>query len=322
MKRNLTFFFTSGLVALMCFLLQTCKKDNICCKEEVCENFPKKEGIGVSIITQKPFQRHAPCFNPNNSDEFIYVKEDNNKYQLIKYNINSKIEIILLDNTVIVGQPKWGSNGWIVFTSNDYQVNLLKDDGLNFKKITSVGYFLYPDWYNDSILSVEFSYNLGVPYFHCRINNIGQILDTIRNSSFTLGTVNKLNEEAYLEYRDNPNIIFKNANNNLFNLTSFNFNGRNRIEGIYWHLNNNDVFFSTYREGLYKINKNTRNNSKIKCGCDSRSYRYLSISPDGKKIIVERVDATNFQNKTGSWTEEGKIFIMDIDGKNERNVFE
>ena len=99
-------------------------------------------------------------------------------------------------------------------------------------------------------------------------------------------------------------------------------NGRFQITGIDWHPNNIDIYYSTYREGLFKVNKNSKIVTKIKCGCDSRSYRYLSISPDGSKIIVERVDATEYQNNTGSWTEEGKIIIMDIDGSNERNIFE
>jgi hypothetical protein len=226
----------------------------------------------------------------------------------------------LIDNTKIIGQPKWGKNGWIVYVSNDYQINIVKSDGSINKKITSSNRFLYPDWLNDSILIVEFTYNLGAPYYYCRLSINGNIIDTLINKTFTLGSVNSMNEEVYLEYRDNPNVIFKGISQSI--LTNFSFTGRNRIEGLFWHPNNNEIFWSTYRDGLFKINKNSKTVTKIKEGCDSRSYRYLSISPDGNNIIVERVDATDYYNKTGSWTEEGKIYLLNIDGKNERNIFE
>ncbi|MFN4785342.1 MAG: hypothetical protein ACK5EQ_05950 [Bacteroidota bacterium] len=320
MKRFLTFLFTSGLIAMVCLFLQTCKKDKVCRLDDKCENFPKPEG-GISTIKQKNIQKHAPCFNPNNSNEIVYVKEENNKFQLIKFNIQSKVETVLLNNTNIVGQPKWGKNGWIAFISNDYQINLLKDDGSLNKKITSSNYYLYPAWVNDSSLSVEFSFNLGVPYFYCKINTNGLILDTIRNSSFRNGSVNSNNESAFQLYTANPSINLR-LDKNVSQVIELENNGRFQITGIDWHPNNIDIYYSTYREGLFKVNKNSKIVTKIKCGCDSRSYRYLSISPDGSKIIVERVDATEYQNNTGSWTEEGKIIIMDIDGSNERNIFE
>jgi len=330
MKKLIKHILTAGLFALLLFTFQTCKKDKICCLEcDKCENFPKKEGIGVSIITHKPLQKHAPCFNPNNGDEFIYMKEESNKYQLIKYNLQSKSEIILLDNTLIVGQPKWGKNGWIVFSKLDLNVYLMKDNGDSLKQITWYFENNYPSFLgNDKIFisvgaetSPGASGNKIIDYF-------GNRIDSLKASKYN-GVIglNHIDENNLIasEFGYNTeygiSIMHSDFSNNEFIFKSI-FNGRNNIEGIFWHPNNEDVYFSMVREGLFKVNKNSKNLIKVRNGCDSRSYRYLSISPDGQKILVERVDATDFQNKTGSWTEEAKIYIMDIDGKNEKNVFE
>jgi hypothetical protein len=320
MKKHFKYLIIAGTLSLLLSFQQGCKKEDIQCLDcDKCENFPKPEG-GISSIRQKSLQRYAPCFNPNNMNEILFVKEENNNFQLVKYNLQSNVTNLLLENANIIGQPKWGRNGWIVFISNDYQINLLKDDGSLNKKITHSNYYLYPDWLNDSIISAEFSFNLGVPYFYSELSINGNIIDTIRGSSFTYGSNNLQSENACLLYASDPNINISKRGLLTSSLTNFDNDGRNAITGICWHPNNSDIYYSTYREGLYVINKNTKERKKIRNGCDSRSYRFLSISPDGKKILIERVDASDYLNKTGSWTEEAKIYIMDIDGKNEREV--
>lgn len=313
--------FITVILFLLCLLFQTCKNDKSCIKSTIiCENFPEPQG-GISRVTQKSLQSHSPFYNPNNGKEFIFLRENNDKFQLVKYNLENKSEIVLIDNSDIVGQPKWGKNGWIVYISSDYQINLLKEDGSVSKKITNSNFHLFPDWLNDSTLLVEFSFNLGVPYFNSQVTSDGSIIDTIRNSSFRNGSVNIIGESAYQLYTINPTIFIRDKiiESKLVELEN---NGRFQITGIVWHPNNSDVYYSTYREGLFKVNRFTKLISKIMDGCDSKSYRSLCISPDGNNILVERVGASDYQNTTGSWTEESKIIIMDINGNNERNVFD
>jgi Tol biopolymer transport system component len=329
MKRILNLIFTTGLIALLCLFFQTCKKDKVCRKDNNCANFPNPDG-GISTIRQLPFQRHAPCFNPNNSNEIIYVKEVNNKFQLVKYNMQSKAETILLDNTVIVGQPKWGKNGWIVFSKLDLNVYLIIDNGDSIKQITSYFENNHPSFISESkvFISVGAETSLGASGNKI-IDLQGNRIDSIKPEDFGrvygINHVNKIMEATAMGCGNGGNCsidFFNLSTKKLTKVNELNNDGRFQITGIFWHPNNDDIYYSTYREGLYKVNKNSKTVTKIKCGCDSKSYRYLSISPDGTKIIVERVDATDYQNKTGSWAEEGKIFIMDIDGSNERNVFE
>lgn len=313
-KRILNNIFFAILITSMV----SCKDDNIeCLKCDDCENFPESKAWyrDVTIIANGK----SPCFNPNNGNEFIYIKTSNNISSLVKYNMLDKKEYVLVEKDKFVGQPKWGKNGQIVYTNLNLKINVLRDDGKDLRTITGIN-FLYPDWKNDTVISSEFSFKLGVPYYYAELHISGKLIDTVRNRTFVWGAINGLGELAHILYSNQPNIIV-NSNNNIKYLSKESSNGGNGVVGISWHPNNNDIYYTTNRDGLFKINKDSNKKTKIRNGCDSRSYKHLSISPDGTKIIVERMDAYNFDVNTGSSTEEFNIYIMDIDGSNERKVF-
>jgi hypothetical protein len=311
-----------GLLALLVFLCPSCKDDDKINPDDGCEKFPEIDD-GPSIIgpiVQKPYQRKAPCFNPNNNNEFAYVKTENNIQTLVRYNLENEEEHILAENVDIIGQPNWGQNNKIVFVEQ-YQLKLIDHKSTsNIKSLTSENYHLYPKWRNDTTIIAEFSFNLGRPYFQMNLNSNSLKFDTIRNQTFTMGTINEDENFAFIEYRDEPDITIT-QNSNSSELTNKSFTGFNRIEGLCW-LGTEDVIYSTYRTGIFKINTTNKQETLIKNSCDTRSYRYLSISSDGIKILAERVDATDFNTEDGGWTEESKIVIMDIDGSNERVLFE
>ena len=321
------YIYILGISILESLIFQTCNKVK-CLECDKCENFPKDVG-GISSITQKSNQRHSPCFNPENANEFIYVKEEDNHYHLIKYNLQFKTETILLANTSIVGQPKWNRNGWIVFAKLDLNIYKIKDNGDSLKQITHYFENNYPCFLGTDKILISVRVETSPGAVGNKINNLyGDRIDSFQ-LDFLPGVLrqthcNNLNQIVGSLNRDN-NISLQVINypsKEKFEIFSSEFIGRNDITGISWHPNNDDVYFSTYREGLYMVNKNSKKVVKVRNGCDSRSYRFLSISPDWKRIIVERVDATDFDKGNGSWTEESKIYIMDVNGENERNVFE
>lgn len=64
-----------------------------------------------------------------------------------------------------------------------------------------------------------------------------------------------------------------------------------------------DVRNSPMKECMSAIDY--KNIIALKTSCDGRGYTSLSVSPDGKKIIAQRIDV------------ESGLCLMDIDGKNE-----
>ncbi len=322
MKTINNYIYTVGIFIFLSLVFQTCKKDKIECLHcDKCENFPKpkKNELQLNIFYTAESQKRKPCFNPNNGDEFVYVKEEGQKLKLIKYNLQTKSETILLENTDIINQPHWGSNGWIVYNDSHFQIKMMKDDGSIIKTVTTSPYsyaYKYPDWLNDSTIACEFSFSKGL--YYCEIDIHGAIHDTIKGIGFRYGVVNRLHESVNVAL-DASNINLRTNSNLTTQVTSFEANGVNSISGMAWHSNNQDIYFSTNCEGLFQINRNTKKVIKVRNGCDTRSYLYLSISADGKKILVERDDITKPSDVI---THESKIYIMDINGENERNVFE
>lgn len=330
MEKYYKFLLLAGAMFLLIFSQQSCKKDDVDCLNcDHCENFPEQKGIATQNFSQKSFQRKAPYFNPNNSNEFIYIIEEGNIQTLVKHNLATKQEVVLLENAQISGQPKWSENGLILFSRNNLQIHLLKDNGDSLNQITHFYQNTHPSFHGREKIffavgtetSPGVTGNKLIDYFDNRI-------DSTKSSDIgcTMGIndINSIDEiTSMVCSNDNTYSIssFSMGDKKFNQILNFEFTGRNNITGICWHPNDNDIYYSTYREGLYVINKNTKNRSKIRNGCDSRSYRHLSVSPDGTKILVERVDASNYKNNNGSWTEEAKIYIMDIDGENERDVF-
>ena len=296
--------------------------DDIDCTFNPCANFPEDTLGGISTISHKDTQRISPCFNPNNPNEFIYIKKLNRLSALIKTNTKTEQEEVLWQGKFITGQPDWGKNNVIIFSASDYQVRLIDLNANNsIKKQTNSYTHLYPKWYTDTSFICHYSPNLGIPYYLMTGYMGRATFDTLKNLSFVKGTTSSQGNYAFLEYADALSISV-NSENVIEELPALEDNGLNRITGICWPNKSDEIFYSTYRNGLWKVNVKTKVFTLIKNGCQTRSYRYLSISSDGKKIIVERVDATDYIERPGSWTEEAKIVIMDVDGCNEEVLFE
>jgi len=251
MRHSLKVIFKLSIIALISVCFQNCEKDSICAQEEKCENFPTPDG-GVSVVSQKPYQRHAPCFNPNNANEIIYVKNSNYKYQLVKYNLQTKSETILLENTFIVGQPKWGKNGWIVFSKLDLNVYLIKENGDSMKRISSYYQNNHPSFLGDNKIFTSVSVETSPGAAGNKIIDIfGNRIDSFKISDLQgmlwVNHINGFNEICGSYKKDNQLhlSLLKYPTKELNHLTAKEFSGRNEITGIFWHPNNQDIYYST-----------------------------------------------------------------------------
>jgi hypothetical protein len=311
---------------LLIILLSSCGKDpdtgKPCFGCGRCKDFPEYDGYTFATFYSRGINRFAPCFNPKNHDEFVFYTIDysTSKRQLVIGTISTKSERVILEDVRIGGQPKWGINGLIVFSSiSDYKLYVISPDGKNYRAVTEIGGYLYPDWLDGEVVTAQYSERLSPPFFYSEVNINRWILDLPEHQQFRLGTNNALKEKAYLINAESPNIAVWSSSKNE-TITSKKSNGFNRIEGIAWHPNNKDIYYSTVKTGLFKINKEGKRENRLKKACDSRQYRYLSISADGQVIIVERVDAE--QDENGNRHEKYDIVMMDINGNNEKKVFD
>ncbi len=313
MKKQL--IITIFSLSTLFLIIFSCKnKETECLDCDVCEEFKGTKNNLNEILVNKN-QELFPFFNPNNSEEFIYIKFSNNRYTLIKYNIKHSTADVLLTEADIASQPKWGKNGIVLFTDSYQRLHLINSNGTNHRVLPIKGAIRYPEWKNDTIVTIEYTQkDLIPPHFFANLNILTNKLDVSKNNDANVIYNANVNEYAF-----HNTVSLKAVANNLAYTIIDSVYGIETIFDCKWGGDGSYIYFSTNKTGLFKVNKNTKAISKIKNACDTRYYRSLSISPDGKKMLVERVDA---QLLKGSPEEDAGIYLMDIDGKNEVKLFQ
>lgn len=258
----------------------------------------------------------------------MYVDEDleAKTTMLIKYNLLTQKSIVLLPQIGIVEQPKWNKNGWIVF-SNSKNIFKLRDNGDSLTQLTFEGTNQDPNIFDNYIL---FTYSGGAPgtagikMMDMQGNNRNNI--TV-NGTLKKNVINGLGEIAG-SLGGNRLAIYHLATKQQQTYLGSDTGYYERIISYKcWHPNNTDIYFiaapigenDTTRLGINKINKHTQQETLIKNVCATRAYNSLTISPDGTKLLVERENVTLLPDYSLLFGAD--IYIMDIDGRNEKKVF-
>lgn len=317
----------------------SCRKDKVIptpSGEGECYSFGELPPL--NFFSNERFQYQTPFFNPNNDDEFVYNYKDFelDEYKLIKYNIQTGIKTILVENVKIISQPKWSGKGWVAFDNvfnQNYQISIVKDNGDSISQFTSSTYNLFPVW--NSIgdnLFWQHTPVLGVPYYFLKQGLYEQTSDTVlfpnglNNGFATFNDVSMDNQLISKTGIGNQNHIgFTNLDSpnfvSLINLDNSNLVG---LEGLCWSNNSQTAYFTIYKNGLYKLNVNNGSYTKLISFCDSKRYKSISCSSDGKKLIGERIDSFLVKdeegNPTGQIMENSSIYIIDLETLKETKI--
>jgi len=322
------------LLLLIIFSALTCNKHEsvppICSPKEiiekeidsVCYNFPVSDDPMITYITYNRFQYHFPNFNPNNANEFVYYYRDlmNNVNKIIKYNIGADLKTELTNLNALT-QIKWSRKGWIAF-DRTHQIYIIKDNGDSLKQFTSQKANLYPVWdATGDNLYWNHSLQLGYPYYLFKKGLYGSIVDTLApnaNSIFGYTQYNDVSINNTLLTRASETLAYTNIDSfslkHLMNLEQHNISG---VSGISWANNSQTAYFTVVGgldRGIYKIDINTNNYTRIMEFCDSKYYTRISCSPDGKKLIGERIDSYQLGVGTGyvETVNSSSIYIIDL----------
>lgn len=241
---------------------------------------------------------------------------------LYKYSFTTATTQQLTTGLNIFNQPKWGKNGWIVFNvinGADREIYKIKSNGDSLKKLTSGHPDLFPEWnFNATKIIFNRATYLASPSSKIFIaNDTGLVLDSIDNQYFNFGSCNKLDELACPpKSKLNFGITSINLASKLETLL-YNQTDNNAIQGITWHPNGEDVYFTTLYNGLYKVSKTSKQLSLVKSFCTSKSYSFITFSQDGLFMLVERIDARVVN--CNPWY-KSTIYKVSIDGKAETKI--
>lgn len=328
-----------SLILSMVLGMISCRKDKV---------IPTPSGDGecysfgelppLNYFSNERFQYQTPYFNPNNDNEFVFNYKDFelDEYKLMKYNIQTGVKTVLVENVKIISQPKWSRKGWIAFDNvfnQNYQIWVVKDNGDSLIQFTTNVANLFPVW--DAVgdcLFWQHSPVLGIPSYFLKRDLFGTNLDTVLNSndpSMGWVTYNDVTIDNLLISKTiigNQNHIgFTNLNSpnfvSLVSLDNLNLVG---LEGLCWSNNSQTAYFTIYKNGLYKLNVNNGTYTKLISFCDSKRYKSISCSSDGKKLIGERIDSYLVKdgdgNPTGQIMEKSHIYIIDLETLKETKI--
>ncbi|MBV6461215.1 MAG: hypothetical protein HJHJAOHD_01336 [Flavobacteriales bacterium] len=267
---------------------------------------------------------HMPCFNPNNPKEFCYLFAKRGVGgQLRKHNLQTG-EDKLIYPISFSGSPKWNKNGKITFASG-YQVYTIDEDGKNIKKLTTIPYNMYPAWLNDTTIICYHSPNLANQVRVHRINTNSFKIDTLYLAArhFDVSNDGKVCVPAGgIILYSTPEVFQQHQWEYSIKVSDNLIDSRCAV----WHPNCEDIFYTAYNEGLFKVNIYSKQNTLILPHCPSRRYSNLAISPDGNWIIAERLTYFYINPPPKRKVRKGKanaqlyqkytLEIMDINGNN------
>ena len=71
--------------------------------------------------------------------------------------------------------------------------------------------------------------------------------------------------------------------------------------------------------GIGTTDTQTRETKQLHTGCDTRVYLNPDVSADGRTILVRRIDRKSVDDGQEVY-QESNLWLMDIDGRNERKI--
>ncbi|WP_035842649.1 hypothetical protein [Crocinitomix catalasitica] len=339
-------------LAVMLIIFLGCRKDaKIELKDEIiiendcgfaCNDIPPSTSpFGYSTIFTGP-QYLTPKYNPANDQEFIYVrKSESEGTELVKVNLIDMSETVLLSSVYVRSEPVWNSEGWIVFSALNNKIWKIKDDGTDFTQLTFGRWDIFP----------YFNFDGAIIYYHRKVmysNPEFEANPELYKDSKIIGiSLNGAPVDSILapDIRNKPDqpFLYQKWHQADFadNLVYFSWGDGVEYDGIYtfnllnneilpvhiWNLKKDNlqlvknvkyydgfIYLSKFLNDLLKINVQTGESTRIKCGCDENYYNTLSISPSGDKILVERIITTVING--GELDEQHEIWMMDLDGSN------
>lgn len=260
----------------------------------------------------------APKFNPNNDNEFVYLKRPYyDLWELYTYNLISK-EKKLLHTGIIWYQPQWGKNDWILFCQNDENIYKIKSNGDSLIKLTNLNNLHHPIWNYDGTKFLAFTRASNL--FSLLFDANGNIIDTVY---FGQTSNSNFQNPNYIVSNVDQNVLFFNMNTNSLEFqydysgftgsTVFNSSGGG---SIFW-LNNTTVIYSNIK-GLNRLSIPELTNENFKISCNSKIYQFGDINNSKTKMIWSRGDFTQIDECTLKY--KTRIYLMDIDGNNEQEI--
>lgn len=335
LSNKFTFYISILLITAACrkdkpVVIEDAK--NAACSEDCIPLPPEPDGFwgGYDFTSDGLTKYQKPFFNPLNSDEFIYLNsEESGSSSLTKYNIVTENQQVLFDEEFITNQPQWGRNGWIVFQTSGRKIWKIRPDGTGLEQITFGVKDLHPsfNFSGDKIIyrrsktysnaQLEGNPELFKEYKMMIIDIDGNELDSITICRIDGNMPNSClsyQQWSYSSFDENEIIYAEMGTTDQYGVYAVNQSDESLVPLHTWNANSgfetftdlcyfkDYVYYSKYRNGLYKVNTKTGEQTKVIAPCNTRYYESLSVSADGRfllvgKVVLDQIEGYSIQEK-------------------------
>ncbi|MEX1001646.1 MAG: hypothetical protein WDZ35_05985 [Crocinitomicaceae bacterium] len=261
--------------------------------------------------------------------------------ELVKYDIVNQTETVLCNTLQIAYPPKWGRSGWITFATLQNEVWKIKPDGTQLTQLTFGSYDRSPMfdysgnriiYYRDrSYSNAELSANpdLYKEYKMIVIDLNGNTIDSVMAinvipdnyyQKWTYADFNGLEEVYFIGGAGTSAGIYK-MNSDLYYIEQPYIVTLYPNSGFVYGFDQTQgaLYYSKYRNGLYRTDIQTGEEVKIRNGCDTKYFHSLTVSEDGSNILAEVVISTVL-DQYGSIDRQREIWLIDPHTCNEEKI--
>lgn len=245
----------------------------------------------------------VPKFNPSNPDEIVYyqINHNENLRQLVKYNLKTKQKTVLTEGLTITGEPAWGENGWIAFSTLPSRILYrVKDNGTELSTFTNNQSGIYPNWLgNDNKLIYTFlhSTSLRSLFSHDMLTTTNDtIIYQNQPYNFSHKTTISLQRKILMKANmmESSYFTFADLDSLTFTLTPIldftNFPAGN-TEHFCWSHDSQHIYLAYYGTGdIYRVHVATGQIEQLRSDCYGWWLQSIDASPDGKYLVVEKVN--------------------------------
>lgn len=296
--------------------------------EEDCQDYVFDGGEMFDQYFTTGAQYTMPFFNPNNGDEFVYVKRKS-PMEVVKHTISTGEEVVLCNTKFIDGPPQWGKQGWIIFSVLGNTIWKIREDGSQLTQLSANGSNLYNPIFNQ--FGDQFIHAGTSSAFYKPIRDLsGNIVDSLKYNF----------DNIYIGSPCCPNVDLKNG---FFRYS--NHNSPQPFVGGFCKLKDNEtievlneidsfnngevttvckndkyLYYVQHQNGLFRLDLATRKVDKMMNNCRSRYITSMSMSPDGNSILFERVRGKQTEPGGQNIDEQSEIFLYNVVLRKEKKI--
>lgn len=306
------------ILAISVGVLSSCRKDKVSMNDlesEQCDCLPISENsepsFGYTEIQDSTYYLW-PEYSPFNDYEILYIDASYpiNMRKLFKFNLITNQKELIYQGAII-GKASWAKNNWILLTLNDHQIWKIKSNGDSLTPLTNNGNWFYPEINKNRDQFICYKGN-AEPLFSAIYNLNGSIIDTFTCYS----AQGSWDHSTYYANISNDKISIINPFSNYVSKVIYASSSELSYLDFFWISDSEGIY--TNKNGVFRINLNSLQSSKLKCSCDSKIYQSGSINLSKTKMLFNKISYSKIDNNTLAI--DGQLVLMNMDGTIEEVV--